>query len=146
MKLQGAIFDCPATLLDSAGIPLPGVDRFLALMKMDDVWMYLVTESDRQTTMDALARAGLSNYFRGILSAPEHKLTITSPELYVKAVKRLRTSPRATLVFTTQERIVRALSPEGIQVVLVGENHSEETLRLATEYITDYRAMSQLFY
>ena len=47
MRLQGAIFDFHGTILDDKGNPLPGVDRVLSMMKMEDVWMYLVCDGTR---------------------------------------------------------------------------------------------------
>ena len=144
MKLQGAIFDFEGTLLDQEGKPLPGVDRFLFLMKLEDVWMYVAADTDRPGTQRRLEQAGLWNHFRGIMAASEHNHKPTDLEFYQKIVRRLRTAPKATLVFTAREEVLRALKPAGVQVVLVGADHPEELQSLADEVIFDYRTMSQL--
>ena len=44
MRLQGAVFDGTEALLDAGGAPLPGVKEFLSLMKIENVWMYLICD------------------------------------------------------------------------------------------------------
>lgn len=144
MRLQGAIFDFKDTLLDSHGTPLPGLEQFLSLMKMEDVWMYLVTDSDRPAVQQALEGAGLTSYFRGVMAASEHGNQPTDPEFYQKAIRRLRTAPKATVVFTAREAILQALKKAGFQVVLVGADFPEELRAMADESIRDYRAMTHL--
>lgn len=47
MRLQGAIFDVPDTLLDREGRPLTGLMPFLSLLRMEGVLLYLVSEEER---------------------------------------------------------------------------------------------------
>ena len=141
MRLQGAIFEAPDTLLDEQGRPLPGVDRFLSLMKMEDVWMYLVCEGDPVPVRAELERAGLWSRFRGLISAAEHGGDLLDPELYEKTVRRLRTAKQATLIFTVREELLSVLKQNGFFVALVGEGHSPEGIQLADETICKYEDM-----
>ena len=59
MRLQGAIFELEGALLDRDGVPLPGLEPFLSLMKVEDVWMYLVTGVPSSQARQALEDAGL---------------------------------------------------------------------------------------
>ena len=127
MRLQGAIFDFDGTLLDKDGQPLPGVDRFLFLMKLEDVWMYVAADQSEADTRQKLEQAGLWKYFRGVMAACEHRYQPTDPDFYLHIVRRLRTSGRA-----------------GATVVLVGPDHPEELHALASETIFDYRSMVEL--
>ena len=124
MRLQGAIFDFHGTILDDKGNPLPGVDRVLSMMKMEDVWMYLVCDGDPAPVRSALEGAGLWGRFRGLISAAEHGGDPLYPELYEKTVRRLRTAKQATLVFTAREEVLEVLKKNGFFVALVGEGHS----------------------
>lgn len=144
MKLQGAIFDFEGTLLDEAGSPLPGVEAFLFLMKLEDVWMYVSAEDNRSGVQEALKKAGLASHFRGVMAANEFRCRSTQPEFYEKVVRRLKTAPKATVVFTTREEVLRPLAAAGVQVILVGSGHAPELRALAVETIPDYRDMSQL--
>lgn len=141
MRLQGAIFELEGALLDRDGVPLPGLEPFLSLMKVEDVWMYLVTGVPSSRARQALEAAGLSSFFRGILSAPEHGTDLHRPALYEKAVRRLRTALPATAVFTGRADMVAALKAAGFPVVLVGPDHAPEFRVLADEAVPDYRAM-----
>lgn len=139
MRLQGAVFDGTEALLDTAGVPLPGVKEFLSLMKIEDVWMYLICDGAASPVRTALEQSGLWTYFRGLLSAAEQGRPPLDPELYEKAVRRLRTARRATVIFTAREAALRAAA--GFQVVLVGPGHPAEASSLADVTVSDYRDM-----
>ena len=143
MRLQGAIFDFHRTILNDKGNPLSGLERVLSMMKMEDVWMYLVCDGDPVPVRSALEKAGLWGRFRGILSAAEHGGDPLDPELYEKAVRRLRTAKQATLVLTAREELLKVLKKNGFFVALVGEGHSPEAIAQADEVIPDYTAMTE---
>lgn len=93
MRLQGAVFDGTEALLDDGGRRCPGVKEFLSLMKIEDVWMYLICDgAGGPGARAALEQSGLWSYFRGLLSAVEQGRAPLDPELYEKAVRRLRTA------------------------------------------------------
>src|SRR5574344_1165389 len=46
----------------------PNVDKFLSILKMEGVWMYVATATDREPAESALRRTELGQYFRGILT------------------------------------------------------------------------------
>ncbi|MEG1683737.1 MAG: HAD hydrolase-like protein, partial [Oscillospiraceae bacterium] len=98
MRLQGAIFDGTDLLCDGAGKPRPGVSEFLSLLKMDGVWLYLVTAGERSEAEGVLSRAGLGERFRGVLSAGEVRGGIE--DVYERAVRRLQTAKPTVVVFT----------------------------------------------
>ena len=49
----------------------PGVERFLSLLKMEGVWMYVATATDRHLAEAALRHAGIDGYFRGLVTSAE---------------------------------------------------------------------------
>ena len=140
MKLQGAIFDLPGTLLDQKGRPLPGLEPFLTLMKLEDVGLYLMTEGTRAQAQELLARSGLSPCFKGILSAVEQGRIILDPELYRKAARRMDAVPRVTAVFSARPGLLTALKEAGFYTVWVGSFSPQgEQPDLIVE---DYRTLS----
>ncbi len=141
MRLQGAIFELEGAVLDQDGSPLTGLEPFLSLMKVEDVWMYLVTGGSSAQARQALEAGSLSSFFRGVLSAPEHGTDLLQPAIYEKAVRRLRTALPATAVFTAREDVVSVLKTAGFPVVLVGPEHTPEVRSLADESVPDYGAM-----
>lgn len=141
MRLQGAIFHLPGALLDEAGAPRNGVKEFLSIMKMEGVWMYGVTARPLEECRHILEGAGLAAYFRGVMQAQEHGTGVDDPQLYHKAVKRLRTAPRATAVFTTDPAVLQAAKEEHLYLVYVGK--SGEDGGAANQVISDYTDMTQ---
>ena len=141
MRLQGAIFQLPDALLDAAGVPRSGVKEFLSVMKMEGVWMYGVTDQSLEECRCALEGAELASYFRGLMQAQEHGVGLDDPQLYHKAVKRLRTAPRATAVFTTDPDVLQAAKEEHLYLVFVGQPGQDEGA--ANQVISDYTDMTQ---
>lgn len=142
MKLQGAIFDTRGMLLDETGSPLPGLMPFLSWMKMEGVWMYAVCDGSMNETRQALEQAGLWSYFRGILDTREHGKGMADPVVYERTVKRLRTAPRATPVFTRDLDAAKAAKEYGLPVVFLGDG-GEEVSALADQVIATYEEMTQ---
>lgn len=141
MRLQGAVFHLPGALLDESGAPRSGVNAFLSVMKMEGVWMYGVSDRPVEECRRALEGAGLASYFRGFLQAQEHGTGLEDPQVYHKAVKRLRTAPRATAVFTTDPAVLRAAKEEHLYRVFVGPSGQDGGE--ADQVISDYTAMTQ---
>lgn len=68
MRLQGAVFDGTELLTDVAGAWKSGVEEALTLLKIEGVWMYLVTELERHQAEELLAKGPLGQYLRGVVS------------------------------------------------------------------------------
>lgn len=56
-----------------------GVVKFLSLLKMEGVWMYVATATDRHLAEAALRCAGIDGYFRGILTCRKSARERTAP-------------------------------------------------------------------
>lgn len=141
MRLQGAVFHLPGALLDEAGMPRNGVKEFLSVMKMEGVWMYGVTAQPLEECRHTLEGVGLASYFRGLMQAQEHGAGVEDPQVYHKAVKRLRTAPRATAVFTSDPAVLQAAKEEHLYLVFVGQPGQDGGA--ANQVISDYTAMTQ---
>ena len=67
MRLQGAVFDVPDTLLDREGRPLTGLMPFLSLLRMEGVLLYLVSEEERRALQPKLEAAGTGRLLPGCI-------------------------------------------------------------------------------
>ena len=94
MRLQSAIFS-----IEDALVGQEGVDKVLSILKMEGVWMYAVTDLPRAEAERVLHDAGLTDYFRGILTAQEANCAASDAKMYEKAMRRLRSTLRDTVVF-----------------------------------------------
>ena len=52
------------TFYSSQVRPKPGLEKFLSILKMEGVWMYVATATHRRLTEKALKTAGIDHYFR----------------------------------------------------------------------------------
>lgn len=124
----------------------PGVKEALSLLKMEGVWMYIATATDRRLAEIALQHAGLTDYFRGMVTsweAGQHKRD--GPAVYEHALTRLRSTKKDTVVFEDAIYAVRTAKAAGFRVAAVydaSEDKQEEMKELADYY---YRSFEELF-
>lgn len=129
MRLQSAVFSIEDTLIDHEG-----VDKVLSILKMESVWMYAVTELPRADAERALREAGLSDYFRGILTADEANCAASDGKMFEKAMRRLRSTLRDTVVFAGRPDALRAAKDAGFRVAAVaGAAGAEEWAAMKAE-------------
>ena len=124
----------------------PGVQKFLSLLKMEGVWMYVATATDRHLAEAALRRTGLDGYFRGILTSQEVGVgKKDSPEIYERCMRRLRSNKKDTVIFEDALHAVRTAKPAGFRVCGVYDSFApedqEELRSLCDYYITSFEEM-----
>lgn len=114
MRLQSAVFVLEETLLRRAD-----VDKVLSILKMEGVWLYAVTAMERGAAISALADAGLDGYFRGVLSTEEALCPLSDGHIYEKAMRRLRSQTRDTVVFAGRIDSLRGAKAAGMRAAAV---------------------------
>lgn len=123
----------------------PGVDKFLSLLKMEGVWMYVATATDRPLAEAALRHAGIDGYFRGILTCQEVGKGKDDPEVFERAMRRLRSTKKDTIIFEDALHAIQTAKAAGFRVAAVYDPSAEEDQdairRLADYYIRSYEEM-----
>ena len=114
MRLQSAIFLIEDTLLNREG-----ADKVLSILKMEGVWMYAVTGLSREDAEEKLRKSGLSEYFRGILTEEETHCPPDSAEMLERAMRRLRSEQRDTIVFVGRLTALRNAREAGFRAAAV---------------------------
>ena len=128
--------------------PKPGLVKFLSLLKMEGVWMYVATATGRPLAEAGLRAAGIDGFFRGIITTQEAGSDKSeSPEIYERALRRLRSNKKDTVVFEDSLYALRTAKAAGFRTAAVydsAEPEQEEMRRLADYYITSYEEMFQI--
>lgn len=124
----------------------PGVQKFLSLLKMEGVWMYVATNTDRDLVEAALKHTGLDGYFRGILTCAEVGVgKKDSPEIYERAMRRLRSTKKDTVIFEDALHAIQTAKAAGFRVCGVydpsAENDQAEIQALSDYYIRSFEEM-----
>lgn len=126
--------------------PKPGLVRFLSILKMEGVWMYVATATDRPLAEAALKTAGIDGYFRGIVTTREAgQGKREGPEVYERALRRLRSTKKDTVVFEDALHALRTAHEAGFRTAAVydeSEPDQEEMRRLAEYYIRSFEEMT----
>ena len=122
------------------------VDRFLSLLKMEGVWMYVATATDRPLAEAALRHAGIDHYFRGLITVAEVGVgKKESAEIYERAMRRLQSNKKDTVVFEDAFHAIQTAKAAGFRVAAVydasEEAHQEEIRGLADYYIRSFEEM-----
>lgn len=125
--------------------PKPGVVKFLSLLKMEGVWMYVATATDRPLAEAALRHAGIDGYFRGVITSKEAgQSKREGPEIYERAMRRLQSNKKDTVVFEDALHALQTAKAAGFRTAAVydeSEPDQEEMRRLADYYIRTYDEM-----
>lgn len=128
--------------------PKPGLEKFLSILKMEGVWMYVATATHRRLTEKALKTAGIDHYFRGIVTSADagnHKSE--SAEIYEMALRRLQSNKRDTVVFEDALYAIRTAKAAGFRVAgvydITQEADQPEIQRLSDYYIRSYEELVQ---
>lgn len=124
----------------------PGLVKFLSLMKMEGVWMYVATATDRHLAEDALAHAGIRDYFRGVVTCGDVGRGKEDPEVFERALRRLRSTKKDTVVFEDALFAIRTAKDAGFRVAAVYDP-SAEADQPAIRALADYyiRSYEELF-
>ena len=125
----------------------PGVKKFLSLLKMEGVWMYVATNTDRDLVETALKHTGLDGYFRGILTCAEVGAgKKDSPEIYERCMRRLRSTKKDTVIFEDALHAIQTAKAAGFRVCGVYDP-SAEADQEAIKYLSDYyiRSFEEMF-
>ncbi len=141
MRLQSAIFYLEDTLLlDEAAAK--STEKVLSILKMESVWMAAVTALARREAEAALEIRGLLGCLRLILPQEEALSPIDGTEILEKAMRRLRSQKRDTVVFCAAARQIETAKAAGFRTVAVktaaNENDWETLKTQATEAIEGY--------
>lgn len=121
----------------------PGVKKVLSLLKMDGVWMYVATNTERRLAEAALKHAGIRDYFRGILTCGEVGVgKKDSAEIYERCLTRLQSNKKDTVVFEDAVHAIRTAKKAGFRVCGIydpsAETDQEEIKALSDYYIRSF--------
>ena len=142
MRLQGAIFTLEDTLFTPDGAAREGLDKALALFKMEGVWLGAVTALRAEEAQKALERAGLSSYFRFVLTEQVALCKVDSATMFERAMKRLHGQKDDTAVFSGSLAAIEQAGEAGFRTVAVRGGADEEAWRAmraeATQSLESY--------
>ena len=124
----------------------PGLKKFLSLLKMEGVWMYVATATDRSLAEAALRHAGIFDYFRGIVTVGEVGVGKESPEIYERAMRRLQSNKKDTVVFEDALHAIQTAKNAGFRVAGVYDASADDDQE-AIQALSDYyiRSFEEMF-
>ena len=130
-QLVGMVFDKIHDFYCEKVQPKPGVEKFLSLLKMEGVWMYVATATDRPLAEAALRHAGIDKK--------------ESAEIYERAMRRLQSNKKDTVVFEDAFHAIQTAKAAGFRVAAVYDAAEEENQpairQLADYYIRSFEEM-----
>ena len=145
-QLVGMVFDKIHDFYCERVQPKPGVEKFLSLLKMEGVWMYVATATDRPLAEAALRHAGIDGYFRGMITVAEVGAgKAESAEIYERAMRRLQSNKKDTVIFEDAYHAIVTAKAAGFRVAAVydaeEDANQEEIRRISDYYIRSFEEM-----
>ena len=145
-ELMDMINDIMAGFYQNEVQAKPGVHKFLSLLKMEGVGMYIATNTDRRLVEIALKRVGIGSYFRGILTCGEVGVGKSeSPEIYERAMRRLQSNKKDTVIFEDSLHGIKTAKSAGFRVCAIYDPASqadqEEIKAISDYYIRSFEEM-----
>ena len=127
----------------------PGVERFLSLLKMEGVDMYVATNTDRRLAEAGLRCAGIDGFFRGMVTCGDVGIgKAESPLIFERALARLGGRKETNVVFEDALHCIRTAKAAGFRVCAVydpsAEDDQEEIRALADTYIRSFEDMLEV--
>lgn len=124
----------------------PGVDKFLSMLKMEGVWMYIATGTDRPLAEAGLKCAGIDGYFRGIVTSQESgQGKDKSADIFERAMVRLRSNKKDTIIFEDSLPAIRLAKAAGFRVAGVYDadcpGDQDEIRAISDYYIRSFEEM-----
>ena len=142
MRLQSAVFTLEDTLLAPDGSAREDLDKVLSLFKMEGVWLGAVTALRADEAQKALERAGLSSYFRFVLTESVALCKVDSGTMFERAMKRLHSQKDDTIVFSGSLSAIQNAKNAGFRTVAVqgsaGAADWSTMQQLATQSLAQY--------
>ena len=125
----------------------PGVEQFLSLLKMEGVWMYVATGTDRPFAEAGLKCAGIDGYFRGIVTCQESGAgKDKSADIFERATARLMSNKKDTIIFEDSLPAIRTAKAAGFRVAGVYDADcpdDQDEIRAISDYYI--RSFEELF-
>ena len=148
-QLVGMVFDKIHDFYCERVRPKPGVEKFLSLLKMEGVWMYVATATDRPLAEAALRHAGIDGYFRGMITVAEAGAgKAESAEIYERAMRRLQSNKKDTVIFEDAYHAIVTAKAAGFRVAAVydaeEDANQEEIRRISDYYIRSFEEMFEI--
>ncbi len=142
MRLQSAVFTLEDTLLAPDGSAREDLDKVLSLFKMEGVWLGAVTALRAEEAQRALEQAGLSSYFRFVLTEDIALCKVDSATMFERAMKRLHSQKDDTIVFSGSLSAIQNAKDAGFRTVAVqgsaGAADWSMMQQLATQSLAQY--------
>lgn len=105
--------------------PLPGVVKFLDLLKDDNIPMAIGTSNNRTTTIERLSAANITGYFSHIITQDDVTAHKPNPDIYLECAKRLEVVPAQCIVIEDAPVGVEAAHNAGMVCVATASPYTQ---------------------
>lgn len=122
--------------------PLSGLKEFLESLKQHKVKIALATAAPTVNVNFVLGRTGVRKYFHTIVDSKGVKHGKPDPEIFLKAAKKLKVSPKKCVVFEDSLNGIKAGQRAKMKVIAVATSHHPKELSHANLVIKDFRKIT----
>ena len=146
-QIEDMIVDEVESFYDTEVQLKPGVQKFLSILKMEGVWMYVATNTDKRLAEIALKHTGIRSYFKGVLTCGDVGVgKAESAEIFERCMRRLQSHNRDTVIFEDSLHAIETAAKAGFRICGVYDEASEED-QPAIQALSEYyvRSFEEMF-
>jgi beta-phosphoglucomutase len=123
--------DCIFRQMQAKVAPLPGVVRLLYELQSQGVALGLATSASRSRATSTLARLGIENMFRAIVTGDDVESGKPDPAIYQRSFQELGINPACLLAVEDAIAGVQAAASAGLHCIAVASHENSKRLRAA---------------
>jgi len=97
----------------------PGLDSLLDYLKENDIQRIVASSTKKSLVKKLIKKTKLEGYFKEVVGGDEVKDSKPNPEIFLKALERLGTGKKETLVLEDSLNGVKAAHNAGIPVIMI---------------------------
>ncbi|MEK6969508.1 MAG: HAD-IA family hydrolase [Nanoarchaeota archaeon] len=121
--------------------PVPFAEKYLQLLKEKKYKLVVATSASRNRAKFILKKTNLLKYFEFILSEEDVENNKPSPDIYLKAIKKLGALPEEAIVIEDSLNGIKAAKSAEVQVIAITTTHSKEELSPADFIVTGFEEL-----
>lgn len=137
-KLDAQREACYRKIYAKAIKPVKGLPGFLKHLQSQKVKIAMATSAPPANVKFVLSKTGLKKYFKIIIDANGVKRGKPYPDIFLKAAKRLKVSPKNCVVFEDAMHGIEAARRAGMKVVGVATSHHPKEIGHTDLVIKDF--------
>ncbi len=133
--------------LSQGSYVMPGVERFIHLLRGKNIPFSIGTSSTRVRALSKLEKSGLASFFEVVVTVDDVHAPKPAPHIFLEAAKRMKISPARCVVIEDSVEGVQAAKAAGMKVIgFAPQEKDRASVCDADVIISSYAELDESFF